>query len=863
MKKYFIFLSIFWLGLFLFCEEITITSSRQVFVGSEVRFQFSPAQPAGVPYHWVFGDNHSTDTSSNESQHTYNEPGTFLVTCTAVAATGQFRAEITVNVGDNRRISAQGRNFRPGKKVSFQSENFVSNNLSWDFGDGSRESGPRNHDHVYQNPGGYTVKAYDFNGDTQTFSQCQVTIEADNRQLNAAPGSARAFQKVAFTAQNFPGASLRWDFGDGSVENGGASMNHLFRQAGNFQVQVWESSDTPDSAVKLSISVTPDNRQLQVTPQPARANMGVNFNASNFTGNNLKWNYGDGKSENGGPAVSHVFTNHGNFQVQVWDEGEGQDSALKTSVAVQPDIRQVSFSGPSDIFQGAEVVFEGRNFSTPGLKWDFGDGSVEQGRAKQSHRFQRPGSYVVKVVEADLAGSMPVEKKIQVLNDNRNLAVKTVLVFANSEFEIEAQNFRGGTISWDFGDGPVVTGPKLMKHRYNRPGQFRVRAIDFAGRDGKFIDKNIVVENDTRLIDLPAEIIAGEAIDMQLKNTAPGSFIWKFSDGDTRSGPDLKGKAFRFAGPHKITVADPSGKLPPLEKVIQVLPDLRALKSSAGFALPKEEVTFTAMNFKGPGIRWDFGDGSVKENGQMMEKHAYDTLGRYQVKAVDFSGRSSKPFKAEVVVSEMTPGFEIDTLEFVFDNGKYYRVIAKNSPSPGYQLRVKAKGRGVLNGQFMLDNIPIGLFQIIVSENQTAHLPKNQLAALPTLDMGLHKITFKFNNYTFAKKIPIIKYFVSLTGMIRIVTPPVDGKASIKDKIVLSWDIDRKKPSYEVAVSDIPFQFLDDKQIEWRPVDDSNRYPFDPGPYKPGAWIYWQVRLLNESKQVQTTSEIASFKLSD
>ena len=63
----------------------------------------------------------------------------------------------------------------------------------------------------------------------------------------------------------------------------------------------------------------------------------------------------------------------------------------------------------------------------------------------------------MKVVEAD-SQNLPLEKRIQVLNDNRGLVVKTSVVFANSEFEIEAQNFRGGSVSWDFGDGPAADG---------------------------------------------------------------------------------------------------------------------------------------------------------------------------------------------------------------------------------------------------------------------------------------------------------------------------------------------------------------------------------------------------------------------
>jgi PKD repeat protein len=864
MKKYFVALSFFCLGLLLCGGEITITSPGQIFVGSDVQFRFEPDQAPGANYLWNFGDGLSDTTNNNQSHHIFKEPGNFQVTCQYLGSPSiPANGELMVNVGDNRRISPQGNNFRSGKRVVFQADNFLDNNLRWDFGDGTIENGPKNNGHIYQNPGNFTVRAFDSGGSSPTAITCQLMIEADNRQLNAAPNAPRVFQNVDFSAQNFPGASLKWDFGDGTVENGGPAMNHFFRQAGNFQVRVWENSEPPDAAIKLQISVAPDNRQLQVAPQPARANMAVNFTAGNFASADLKWNYGDGKIENGGPARTHVYSNPGNFQVLVWEAGEAADSALKTSVAVQPDIRQVNISSPPELFQGSEISFEGRNFSSPSLKWDFGDGTVERGGARQAHSYQRSGNFVVKIVEADAPDSLPLEKKIQVLNDNRGLAVKTGMIFANSEFEIEALNFRGSVVSWDFGDGPVSTGPRLMKHRYNRSGQFRIRAIDFAGRDGKFIETNVLVENDSRLVSLPGEIIAGEAIDMQLKNAAAGNFIWKFSDGETRSGPELKGKAFRTAGPQKITIADAAGKYPPLEKMIQVLPDMRALKSSAGFTLPKEEVAFTAMNFKGPGIRWDFGDGAVKENGQAMEKHVYNALGRFQVKAVDFNGRSSKVFSAEVVVAEMTPGFEIDTLEFVFDNGKYYRVIAKNSPGPGYQLRVKAKGRGVLSGQFMLDNMPIGLFQLLVNENQSTPLTKNQMAALPVLDLGLHELTVKFSNYAFNKKIPIIKYFVSQAGMIQIVAPVMDSKVSVNNEIKLSWAIERKKPLFEIAISEIPFQFMDDKQIVWRPVASGSSFTFIPGSFKPGIWIYWQVRLLNENKQVQTTSEIAAFKLSE
>jgi PKD repeat protein len=868
MKKYSLALMLFglaaWLGSPLYGQTVVVVTTGQISVGTEVHFRFDHEGGGGASiYNWSYGDGANETTGNNQAHHAYTAAGTYTVTCMFSNPGGPpSSAMVMVTVVDDRRVSPQGGNFRQGRRVNFQADNFAGNNLTWNFGDGTVENGPRNHGHTFGSQGSFLVKVYESGSNESTAVNCQVQVEPDNRQLTVAPNAPRANQSVAFSAQNFPGGSLHWDFGDGGSENGGPAQSHAFHQGGSFQVRVWDNSGSPDDAISLTVQVAPDNRQVQAAPAPPRAGMAVQFTANNFSGGDLRWSFGDGKSESGGPVMSHVYSAPGSVQLQVWEGSEGQESAWKTSLSVQPDVRQLSVGGPPEIFEGTEVIFEGSNFSAPSLKWDFGDGTVERAGTRQAHRFQRPGNFLVRAVEAD-TNNLPLEKRVQVLNDNRGLALKTAMVFANSEFEIEAQNFRGGSISWDFGDGPLQTGPRLMKHRYARSGQYRVRAVDFAGRDGKFVEKLILVENDARQINMPVEVIAGEEIAMQLQNAGPGSFTWKFSDGDSRSGPELRGKAFRSPGPHKITVVDASGKYPPLEKTVQVVPDVRSLKGSAGFILPREAVTFTAQNFKGPGIRWDFGDGAVKENGQVTETHVYPALGRYQVRAVDFNGRSSKVFSADVVVADMTPGFEVSALEFTFDNGKYYRVIGRNSPAPGFQLRIKAKGRGVLTGQFVLDNMSVGLFQLVIQENQAAVLPKAQMPALPVIDPGLHELTLKFSNYEFNQRIPFIKYFVTNAGVIQIVSPAIDARVPAREKVSLRWTIERKKPLFEIAISAVPFQFLDDKRVVWLPLGADPVYLFDPGSYKPGAWIYWQVRLLNEGRQVQTTSEIATFKLEE
>lgn len=658
------------------------------------------------------------------------------------------------------------------------------------------------------------------------------------------------------------GAGYGWNFGDGSTENTADNgARHVYRAAGTYTVTCTRLGALERSASGQTTITVVDNRRLSALPSVPRANQKVFFHAEHFSHSGLNWDYGDGTVEVGGPQPVHVYPSPGNFRVRVWEQGATQESAVIMNLMVQPDARQISIISPETVFEGAEALFEGRGFVSQNISWDFGDGTVERGGGRQPHRFQRPGTFMVTAVAADM-DEMPLALRVQVLADGRSLLPKNSEGFVGSEFEIEARGFLGGLVSWDFGDGTIQSGPPQVRHRYAQAGQFRVRAIDFAGREGKSFEALIQVANDSRVLSLPAEVIVGEEVALQLQNAGNAVFHWRFSDGESRSGAELRGKVFRSPGPHLITVSDPTGNYPPLEKTVHVVPDDRSLKASAGFILPQEAVTFTATNFTGPGILWDFGDGELKENGLASETHVFKALGRYKVKAVDFNGRSSRPFNAEVVVAEMTPGFEVSALEFAFDNGKYYRVIARNSAAPGYQLRIKARGRAVLSGQFMLDSQSIGLFQLVVQEGQAAALPIGQMAALPVLDLGLHELTIRFSNYSFSRRIPVIKYFVSAAGFIEIVSPESENKVPLGGEIWLRWSSGQKKPRFEVAISDTPLQFLNDRQTAWLPAGADSSFRFDPTPFKPGDWIYWQVRALDESRQVLTVSEISSFRLS-
>ena len=404
-------------------------------------------------------------------------------------------------------------------------------------------------------------------------------------------------------------------------------------------------------------------------------------------------------------------------------------------------------------------------------------------------------------------------------------------------------------------------GSNWIKHTYKRIGTFTIKAIDMGGKDTKAITKQVNVVNDNRRIQLPAEIIAGEPVDLQLKDAQTSNFIWEFKNGEKRHGNFVKSKNFKFPGFQTIKIVDKSGKYPDLIKKIDVKPDKRKLKSSIDYSLPNEIINFKALNFNGPGIKWVFGDGTIKENGNINEKHEYKSCGKYKVKAIDFNGRSAKIFSKDIYVSELLPDFQVNSIEIAFNNGKYYRVTSRKNMPPGYSVKIKAKGRGIVKGQWLLDGMTVGLFEVLLKENQIKIIKGRNVPKLPVIDLGIHNFTFNFTNYSFNGKIPKLKYFVAESGMLQIKNPLPGVKISGQKIIKLKWLPLKRKVSYEIAISEVPFQFLKDEQIKWINLEQKREFNLDSSKYKKNIWIYWMVRAINKNGKVVTTSEPSSFKI--
>jgi len=550
--------------------------------------------------------------------------------------------------------------------------------------------------------------------------------------------------------------------------------------------------------------------------------------------------------------------------------------ALLVFFAFIPDLKAAEIilpMAPPVLFEGSEVMFEVKGVSAPRFTWDFDDGSIETGGRRVTHVFRRRGTFNVKVTDADEKIDPPLTKRVTIVRDDREIVIIGQMFFPGIPVEMEARNFIDRSIRWDFGEGKDRKLGKTVTHTYNRGGTYTVKAVDFGGRDTKKITKTIRINNDNRSIAAPREIVVGESAEMQLKNAAGGNYTWEFSDGQRARGISIKIDSFKRPGTVTVIVKDNSGKFPPLTGQIVVKPDNRRLKSLQKYSLPEESARFEAEYFRGPGIWWDFGDGFIKTSGSKKEAHRYKEPGTYKVIARDFNGKSQKDFSTSISVKELSPDFRLTYLEIAFDNGKYYQVAPLRNRPPSYHVKMKASGRGILRGKWMLDGQSIELFQVILHQNKITHLRDRHVVSLPMKDLGVHDFTVEFTNYNFQQPVPVIRYFVTEADAVRVVFPGPGDKVTVSPgkSLELQWRFDdsligkKYDPSYQILISRVPIQFLTNDQMEWKEVGKKDRYSLDlstlRGKNKSAGWVYWQVRALKSNNDLLTISEVSSFKL--
>jgi PKD repeat protein len=233
---------------------------------------------------WDFGDGGSS-TDMSPGNHTYVDPGTYIVTFTATDDKG-----LSDPTPDTRTITVEAENqppegiitspagdenIAPGESVMFagmaDDPDGDPVTVLWDFGDGGSSTDMSPGNHTYVDPGTYTVTftATDDKGlsdptpDTRT-----IAVEAENQPpdgvitspagaLTIMAGESVMFAGMADDPDGDP-VTVLWDFGDGITSTQMSPGNHTYTDPGTYTVTFTATDD------KGLSDPTPDTRTITV-----------------------------------------------------------------------------------------------------------------------------------------------------------------------------------------------------------------------------------------------------------------------------------------------------------------------------------------------------------------------------------------------------------------------------------------------------------------------------------------------------------------------------------------------------------------------------------------------------------------------
>jgi hypothetical protein len=524
--------------------------------------------------------------------------------------------------------------------------------------------------------------------------------------------------------------------------------------------------------------------------------------------------------------------------------------------------------------------------------WDWGDGtSVSQQweYLVQTHYYKNPGSYSVHVHrEVSPYGNVicPIDEytTISVLED-RTISASPLHPLIDQVVTFTASNFnRPDNITWDLGDGTFLKGQgPIVSHAFARGGTYTIRAYDWNGDTTKIpVSLSLTVASLNRAIAYsPASPRADQEVAIQAINFKSSSITWDFGDG-TPQQTYSAAVAHRYpnSGTFTISAKENGLDLPPVTKSIAILPDNRSLVLSASEARKGEPLTFTALNFRGPLVLWDFGDGSTASgpgsvarsgrlagiSGPITMTHAYPLPGTYVVTARDENGASAKNFTATVRILGITDEVNLEIAEITLDNGKYYKVVPKNSKNIRAQLRMKMRGTGIVSGFWILDGQPFSFFNEIVYQGQIKTIVTPAVPGLPVFDPGMHTITLQLTRPEGGIVFPTLRYFVLPYENVIATLAPRDGAIIKEDEVAgFSWESALGGSYYQIAFSNSLFPLLrNDPSLKW--LDCPERFSYTPDLE---AWnaiarnqtTFWKVRATDSGKNIVAESGVQEMKV--
>jgi PKD repeat protein len=323
---------------------------------------------------------------------------------------------------------------------------------------------------------------------------------------------------------------------------------------------------------------------------------------------------------------------------------------------------------PTPLSVGSAAIFDA-SASTPGTgatsitsySWTFGDGSTGTGKTV-SHTFNTAATFSVTLTvtnDRGLSASMTLQvTTTAVLSPSANFVFSPgspstgQLVVFNADTSTAATGHQLTTFNWNFGDGATASG-LVVSHGFATAGAYSVTlnvADDLGQKNTKATTVTVTAgggaggggQTQAAFSYSPLTPAAGQPIFFNAASSTAASghtlttYAWDFGDGTTFSGAVASAShSYAAAGTFSVTltVTDDSGTKATVKTPITVAA-ASAGSLTAGFDFsPQNPTSGTLVTYNASlsspissitQYDWDFGDGTIVNNGGMIINHTYN-----------------------------------------------------------------------------------------------------------------------------------------------------------------------------------------------------------------------------------------------
>ncbi len=462
--------------------------------------------PSQYYVQWSFGDGSGQVANGNPINHTYANPGVYIVCMSIVdSMTGPVCTTCDTLVLTSCNITYT----QNGSVFSFNANGVSpSSNVSWSFGDGTAGTG-QTVNHSYNGVGSYTVvmTELDSSGNAICSSTVLINIQGGSTcSFSYVPDSTNGSYQFFGVAGVNP--NIVWDFGDGSI-GFGTNLSHTYVQSGTYAVCMTSYTliDTCVICQNITVALNPTNCSFSTIPDSTNSSL-MYFNASGvFVNNIINWTYGDGTSGTG-QFSSHTYNAPGVYTVCM-NEIDFV-TGLTVCMTCQPVNINTGGSNPScqanfvSVSVGLNAYFIDQSVVNPpnvpplpspvNYAWSFGDGNSSTLQFP-NHQYSNPGTYVVCLVVSTVGCTSTYCDSIVIdTTINNPIGCNAFFVFTQlSPYNLVGVNLSNGTnlnFSWDFGDGSPLVSGAYPSHQYASTGMYIVclTVSDFFGCSDTYCD---------------------------------------------------------------------------------------------------------------------------------------------------------------------------------------------------------------------------------------------------------------------------------------------------------------------------------------------------------------------------------------